>query len=189
MELLAFAVVDLIILGIGFFVISRRLERQYGARTFLDRVEREANTIITEINATAERSIRIIENGMKEFETLRTDGEKTVSDLRTEVSRIKVEIPLILANMPSMLTRPAPVAKRQPEVEQQPAVKPTTGRPGPRKRETKTIEREEAEPVVEPRELVGTLYRQGFSTAVIAKKTGLSLGEVDLIIRVEGGHP
>jgi hypothetical protein len=163
MDLLVFGLLNIAFLIGGFIVIARRIERQFGTKTFLDRVEVEANAMITELNATTERNIRILEATIANLQATIATAETTAKKLAQTT-----------------------VAKAQPPVQEVTTVgqlepKSVYRQPTPISSSAIPLESETS-----PQGRILRLHDQGFDAEAIAQRVGRTVGEVDLIIKLAG---
>src|ERR1035437_10037863 len=87
MDWLIFGSINLILVAGLFLFLSRRLPHQYNTQRFLEEVQTEVNTIITELNQTTERNLQLIEERMEKLNTLTSQLDRRILLAKTEEER------------------------------------------------------------------------------------------------------
>ena len=67
-----------------YLVLKRLLEKQYSHKAEIARVQAEVEKVIVELNQTTERNIGLIENKIREMETLLDSTDKRLNLLKRE---------------------------------------------------------------------------------------------------------
>jgi hypothetical protein len=75
---------QLIIFVVLYVILKKRLERQYSQRTQIEKIETEVEKVIMELNHTTERNIGLIENKIKEINSLLESTDKRLNILKRE---------------------------------------------------------------------------------------------------------
>jgi len=172
MDLLVFALLNLSMLVLGYIILSRRIDKHYGSATFLDRVAREVNSVITELNETTERNIRILEATIDELKVEKEQAELLAGQLATLMAAQPIASPQLIAPVivpagvaPVVLPVEKPIAP--PFAPQEPAVPEELADDNPYAK-------------------IVRLHRQGFAPEVIASRIGRTVGEVETVIGMNG---
>jgi DNA helicase HerA-like ATPase len=148
----------LIIAGylVVYLILKRRLERALNAARLLGEVREEVNRILIELNQTTNRNITLIEDRISRLNELMGKADKKIAVLEREVEKQE-----LAARLYSELSARRPVQAEEPPAPEAP--EPT--REG-----------------VDKNEEVVRLARSGLSPALIGRRLGITLGEVELII-------
>lgn len=158
----------------GFLILNRKLDRALALDKTLSRVREEVGGLIRDLNQTTERNVVILEERIarvkdvlgradRQLEVLQREAErretslKTYNHLRNAAVRSEQELPFKAPEPP-----PAPL-------------------PPPESRETAPSVRSDRETL---RKRVLELHNQGITAELIAEKTEIPRGEVELIISV-----
>jgi DNA-binding NarL/FixJ family response regulator len=158
MNLLISIAVNLLLMAFFFIFITKRMERRFSTEIVLEDVRKEVEGIIVELNGTTDRNIALVEDRIQSLGEILRNADKKIEVLNRE-SRRKV-----ISDF-----RYNDIQKRNPPAEQAGGHE--------QKGEVKKPGEDE-----ERKSRIRELYRQGISAGLIAKKTGLSQGEVDLYI-------
>jgi hypothetical protein len=154
--LLFFTIVSGLVL---YFLLSRNLEKKIRSSRVFERIRKELEELLFEINQTTDRNITVMED--------RIDKMKKLID-RAEALSDKVE-------------RVRPVREKAPELE--------TVRLDIKRAVTVTdplfAQEELPEETTDVRQSIVMMHFQGMDSRLIARKTGKTVGEVDLIISME----
>lgn len=153
-----FTVTGLCLLAIYsvYFLLNRKISKILDSEKILSRVDDEVNGLILELNQTAERNILLIEDRIKKLNGLIKESDKSILLLNKQFDRQKIE-PIQYNHLS-------------------------------KKRNIISSEDESVKDLVQDDENLSgkdrilELSNKGFSSDVIAAKTGSSIGEVDLII-------
>lgn len=139
-----------------YFLLNRKISNILDSEKLLSRVDEEINGLILELNQTTERNILLIEDRIKTLSGLINNSDKSILLLNKELNRQKIE-PLHYSHL-------AKNRKIQPTEDE--SVK----------------EDEENDENLSNKNRILELFNNGFSSDVIAARTGASIGEVDLVI-------
>jgi hypothetical protein len=207
MDWLIFGSINIIILVVMFLFLSRRLRRQYNASQFLAEVQQEVNAIVTELNQTTERNIQLLEDRIDRVKALVADLDKRIvlqeseerkrsqtdrtyhhlKEQRRAILRdLQAAAPLAGVSAASPAIAPASLAAAEPaaarhEASAAPAPAPVAGEAAPMPAApTMGLHRAYSREAL--RAQVVEWSRAGMAPSLIAQQSGLSLGEVDLII-------
>lgn len=192
MEILVPLLVNLGAAALIYILLRRRMDVQYSQKAFLDKIQKEIGQIVTEMNQTTERNIQLLENKLEALQSLSdraqnliTRGNSELHSLQDRYQKIggfsRPSLPAVRpAAKEQTRTTPEPDVSRKPvqnsEPDRQLSVAPATSEPAPRKEgsEGKSRDRRKQEAT--------ELYIRGEDLDRIAEQTGLSLGEVELIV-------
>jgi len=158
-----------IIIIFSIIIIIRKLIKLQKSNV-LDDLESEVNDLILELNQTADRNINILEEKITTLITILKDADKRIKLLSTESGRNKSEyvtynqLGLIQENKKMKIK----TGKKQPEVIVEPVF-------------------EEIIKGKDKKDIIIGLHNNGFTSAVIASRVGLTVGEVELIISLIEG--
>ena len=158
MNLLITIAVNLLLMAVFFIFITKRMERRFSTEIFLEDVRKEVEGIIVELNGTTDRNIALVEDRIQSLGDILRNADKKIEILNRESQR-KVTSDF----------RYNDILKRNP-LSEPPSVR------------VKREEKEEPGGDEDIKKRILELYRQVFSAALIAKKTGVTQGEVDLFI-------
>lgn len=149
----------LIIAGylVVYLLLKRRLARALNAARLLGEVREEVNHILVELNQTTNRNITLIEDRISRLNEALGRADKKIVLLEREVEKQE-----LAARLYSELASRRPIAGEEPPSPESP---PEPNREG-----------------VDRNEEVVRLARSGLSPALIGRRLGITLGEVELII-------
>ena len=175
--------ITVILVAIAFLVLNRSIRTRTSQQAALDEIKREVGAIITELNQTTERNVKIVEDRIAQLEQLIRQADGRLKALRRDLpSTIGHE----LYDNRGLKARPDRV---QTEREQKASVEDSD--PPPAQKPGSGVEGSTAigfpEPEVPMRQRVRQLYLQGLPLERIATIVGKSVGEIELIISLEEG--
>lgn len=176
MDVVLVFLLNTLVFAVAFIILSRRFDRQYNSRQFLGTVETEVQRIMSSFNQTADENIRVLEDRIETLKALKSE----VTILLDRLDQAK-NAPLA-SSQSFQAAVPAPVlitAPLEAPVSQAEALVPPV----------ESVEKQEVIeiPAQDPRAMVLYLHRQGIEAMAISQKTGVPLGETELIIRLHGG--
>jgi len=162
--------ITVILLVIVYLVLNRTITVRTTQQSALDEIKREVGAIITELNATSERNIELIEDRIATLERLLEQADRRIGALRRDLSTHGS--PSTYSNLGSNVV-----------------VRPTVDADGTQdSRDVPMVEGERSPPEPRPlRERVRGLYLQGLSLERIASLVGKTVGEVELIVSLDEG--
>jgi hypothetical protein len=161
--------VTIVLIVIAYLVLNRNINARTSQQAALDDIKREVGAIITELNATTERNIELIEDRIANLERLIAQADKRLGALRRDLPHPQRE-----PRTYEHLARRVPAGR--------PAVE-SDAEPVPATQRTST----EDEQAVPTRERVQRLYMQGVPVERIATIVGKTAGEVELIVSLNEG--
>lgn len=139
-----------------YFLLNRKISKILDSDKILSKVDDEVNSLILELNQTTERNILLIEDRIGKLSNLIKEADKSILLLKREFDRPKIEP--IHYNHLSKMRNFVPIedesVKDPPENDEN----------------------------LSDKNRILELFNKGFSSDVIAAKTGTSVGEIDLII-------
>ena len=139
-----------------YFLLNRKISKILDSEKILSRVDEEVNSLILELNQTTERNVLLIEDRITKLSQLIKESDKSILLLNKEFNRQKIE-PLNYNNL----------SKKRIFI--------------PVEDEIVKTDTENDENLSDKLRIL-ELFNKGFTSEVIASKTGTSIGEVELII-------
>lgn len=141
-------------------------------------LNREIRSLIAEINQAGDRNISVLEDRIAQLSELVDKSDRQIDDARMMLEYLDSRSGF--AAMPPAGAPPAaaPAPEPEPAASEPPASEPPASEPA----ESPEEDREDGD----TRDTVLTLYRQGLSQDLIASRTGIAIGEVELIISLQG---
>lgn len=176
-----------------YLVLRHQLLRNYSSEKFLNTLEKEVNGIITDLNRTTETSVQIISNESEKLKALQDRVEKRIAEMQqifTMLDRADGRYTEIVARSRKIQDGSKTVYQHAQTTVQQ-AKKAKAETPA---QETLNFSREDGvgansapttapEPLDAKAQALG-YYRQGRELFEIAELTGLSVGEIELIVEL-----
>ncbi len=164
--------INIIVLAAGFFIINSRVEKKVTNQEVLSKIKKEINSIIVELNNTTLNNVTLIEQKLKELDSKIIMADKKKAGLKMDLKGKKDEIKDLFENIEKITYTPKKIA-RNTEIA------------------AENLSNNSADPVDE--ELKGMndaekaryLIRKGWKLADVQKKTGLSSGEMELLLNTE----
>jgi hypothetical protein len=140
----------------GFFMYFRsKILRTLQTKDIVQQIQSEVDTMITQLNETADRNIALVEERLTRLSTLLADADRRIVVLKRDAARAKkVDEVYTHLKPPDSIVVPEAEHVAEPEV---------------------SLKRS-------PRDEVLALYEQGIEPREIASRVEKTLGEVDLII-------
>ena len=153
-----FTVIGICLLAIYsvYYLLSRKISKILDSEKLLARVDDEINSMILELNQTTERNILLIEDRISRLSELIKNSDKSILLMNRELKKGEIK---------SISYSHLSKKRNFPSIENE-SVKET----------------KENDENLNDKDRIMELFNKGLSPAVIASKTGTSLGEVDLII-------
>jgi DNA invertase Pin-like site-specific DNA recombinase len=165
---LARTVAFLVLILVGFLLLylllRRRIESRTDASALLAQVRNEVDRIIVELNQTTDRNVSLLEDRLASLADLLAQADKKIGLLRRESEKHDTSTQIYSR---ILQRRPAAEASGGREGAEQ------KGEEAPRKPE-------------ELREQVLRLHAAGLSASMIARRLGITLAEIDLIVSLAG---
>jgi DNA-binding NarL/FixJ family response regulator len=143
-----------------YLLLKRKLARALNAAAILGEVREEVNRILVELNQTTNRNITLIEDRIRSLNELLGKTDKRIALLQREAEKQE-----LAARLYSELGARRPAPPEDPPAAPAPVSPPEEEREG-----------------VDRNEEVVRLARSGLSPALIGRRLGITLGEVELII-------
>jgi len=164
-------------LMILFFLYNRRyLKRTLDPQGLLTEVREEINQVLTEMNNVTDRNIDIMEDRIQKIRGLIQETDKKIILFQRELKKGDKE-PIIYSHLVRRMPLKPVESQGESQVE---SPRPSQEASLPKEPE------EEKKKAVSNKERVVQLYRQGFSPDIIASRVGITMGEVELIISLQG---
>ena len=182
MEFIINLVVTAALVGLLYLYFNNKIRKALDAQNLLSEVRDEVDSLVRELNLSAERNILLIEEKIKDLERTLSQADQKMTLLTKETARSRtsqeVYTHLAKAKAPVILTP-------EPEPETEPV--PVPVKVGPKPLPQESLFAEEEIPAVKPLKLrVLEMAQMGAAPQLIATQTGASLAEVDLILSLGG---
>ncbi len=189
-----------------YLLLKERIRRTASAAAQLQEVREEVNRLVVELNQTTDRNIALIEDRISSLTELLYKSDKKVTLLRRETEKHEVGSMVYsrIAEGRPARTGPTPLSEEvRAGVEGARIAEQARGQEPAEPAAPETVPAFDAAPRADTlkveladapaqktthqdlRERVVSLYRAGFSAALIASRVGAPLGEVELIIALE----
>jgi len=153
-----------------YFILKSRIDQELNASKLLKNVQDEINDMVRELNVSAERNIGLLENKISELESLLGKADQKVLLLNKEVQRREKT-----AEVYSHLKRPPVSEPSRPELELEAPAPPEPEIPAP-------VEPPVSLTPLTTKDRVLAGRNEGWDAAEIARRTGLTRSEVELIL-------
>ncbi len=183
MSTLLAILLNILVAAVLYIVLNKKIDRQLNPKEMLDRIRGEVEDIIKELNHTTERNIGLIEDRVESLKNLLESTDRRLAVLRREAEKHE----LSTAVYTSILQQNR---KRGPEqsLPAAPEDKPATDSGHPHDLPIAEPADETPTKRTDTREQVLDLHRKGISPSVIAGRVGSTIGEVELIISLQGSR-
>lgn len=204
MDWLIAGVLTILVNVVLYAVLSAHLHRQFNTDTFIDAMRKEMDLLMTEMNQSAERNVAVFEDRVRKLRGLMDELDRKLLVVRKDLDRSEAAVQGYGAVRSQILearrsaaadSRPGPWTDRPearaeagpqdrrepplpaagPEIRATPPVQPAMVSP-----QSQTLARAQARD--ELRRRVLSLHRSGLAPQIIAQQTGMTLGEVELVI-------
>lgn len=216
MDFVLLLLINLAVLALMYLALRHQIIRNYNSENFIDRLQKEVNGVITDLNQTTEMNVQIISHESEKLKKLELKVEERIAEMqqiytlldsrdsryqeildnarRIQKNPVKAVNPTDAYRKTAAVSRhtaPSDTSRKQPPDKQDPQETQINMKeppnPPPRRdivspMETPKSESESDEP--SPRDKVMGYYHQGREIDDIVAKTGLPLGEVELIIEL-----
>ena len=170
-------IVSLVLLCVNIIlmiVFYRKTSRNFSQNAYRDRIREEVNRLIIDIERQSDHAVTVLEDKIRQIEKLLTDTDRHIALVEQEHEKWDHQKQFIEKY------QAAKDERAQPEELQKDTIQVYTkpiGAPQPVM---------ESSSILNPREQVIELARQGFSIDFIADKVDLPLGEIALILSIDG---
>ena len=189
--------ITVILVVVVTIVLNRTITVRTSRHAALDDIKREVGAIITELNATTERNIQLIEDRARTLETLIAQADRRLGALRRDLSSRRAESSTYEhLKRSGAHERPGPDAGPDAGPTSQPDPQPSGAQDASRHGGHSTPDRPSRFTGSPPgaddsrqalRARVRGLYLQGVSLERIASIVGKTVGEVELIVSLDEG--
>jgi uncharacterized small protein (DUF1192 family) len=170
-------VVDIGGLLLVYALLRDRVRRATSAANQIAELREEVSRLVVELNQTTERNVALLEDKILGLSDTCAAADRRIALLKRDIEKhdagTKVYSRLV-EGAPPAPAAPRPSSNLSVELSGRVAERPPSA-----PKESETIPRQDA------RERVVMLSRSGFSSALIAARVGMPLGEVELIISLE----
>ncbi len=179
--------IAVVLIVVAYLVLNRTITIRTSQQAALDEIKREVGAIITELNATSERNIELIEDRIATLERLLEQADRRIGALRRDLSAHGAGTYSRLGN--TTRVRPPAEAVERDETREEPRVEiePATLVPTPTPGNASSPASDPATARQSLRDRVKGLYLQGLSLERIASIVGKTVGEVELIVSLDEG--
>jgi uncharacterized protein (DUF1778 family) len=157
--------INLILMAALYIKIAADLRRRNRSQFLLKEIREEAEEIVREINQVTDRNIALVENSVRRISDRIEEADKRITLLGKAAEKENRE-QITYSHLRK--TVPLGPAEDLPDFDRM-----------------RTAKKEEQE--LSKRDEVLKLSENGFSSQVIARKTGLTIGEVELMVNIGGG--
>lgn len=156
-------------------IFYRKTSHNFSQNAYRDRIREEVNRLIIDIEHESDHAVTVLEDKIQQIEKLLSDIDKHIALAEQEYEKWRVQKEFLetYRNSKQEDAEPAPDTKKNTVM----IYKKPIGIP-----ETAA----KLSPLLNPREQVIELARQGFSIDFIAEKVDLPLGEIALILSIDG---
>ncbi len=139
-----------------YFLLNRKINKILDSKKLLSKVNDEVDSLILELNQTTERNVLLIEDRINKLSELIKSSDRSILLMNKELSK-KGREPFVYSHLEKKRIFPPIENERVKE---------------PVKNDENLNEKKR----------IMELFNKGLSPAIIASKTGTSIGEVELII-------
>ena len=157
-------------------VFYRKTSHNFSQNAYRDRIREEVNRLIIDIEHESDHAVTVLEDKIRQIEKLIADTDKHIALVEQEHEKWRNQKEFLDNYQASRKQATDPVSdtkKNTVMIYKKPlAVPPESA--------VKNV------PLLNPREQVIELARQGFSIDFIAEKVDLPLGEIALILSIDG---
>ncbi len=156
-------------------IFYRKTSHNFSQNAYRDRIREEVNRLIIDIEHESDHAVTILENKISQIEKLLSDTDKHIALVEQEHEKWRTQKEFLDAYRTPKQEGAEPISelkKNSIMVYKKPIGAPQTT--------IKTFL------PLNPREQVVELARQGFSIDFIAEKVDLPLGEIALILSIDG---
>lgn len=183
MSTLIAILLNILVAAILYIVLNKKIDRQLNPKEMLDRIGAEVEDIIKELNHTTERNIGLIEDRVESLKSLLESTDRRLAVLRREAEKHEmsnaVYTSIVQKNRKHRTDQQVPAtAEANPTSETRDSV------PGSAAARSNDIPPKRSD----VRDQVLELHRKGISPSVIAGRVGSTIGEVELIISLQGSR-
>ncbi len=189
MSTLLAVLLNILIAAILYIILTKRIDTQLNPKEMLDRIRNEVEDILKELNHTTERNIGLIEDRIDSLKGILETADRRLSLLRREAEKQEVSS----AIYSNIVKKARPIAQDGGSVEAPAEVRGATdpveasgGEGAAAKADASPEQRHGKKLSIQ--EQVLDLNRKGISASVIASRLGSTIGEVELIISIQGNR-
>ena len=156
-------------------IFYRKTSHNFSQNAYRDRIREEVNRLIIDIEHESDHAVTVLEDKIRQIEKLISDTDKHIALVEQEYEKWRTQKEFLEAyNTPKQegITPVTETKKNTVMIYKRPIGIPDTAVKVPLP--------------LNPREQVIELARQGFSIDFIAEKVDLPLGEIALILSIDG---
>jgi len=172
--MLAAALVLLCINIILMIIFYRKIARSFSQNAYRDKLREEVNRLIIDIEHESDHAVTILEDKIRQVEKLMSDTDRHIALVEQEHEKWNVQKQFIQDHQASKEDAQHPTEQKKDSI---------MIYTKPRGNSDAAIK---TPPILDPRKQVVEFARQGFSIDFIAKKVDLPLGEIALILSIDG---
>ena len=156
-------------------VFYRKTLHNFSQNAYRDRIREEVNRLIIDIEHESDHAVTVLEDKIQQIERLLSDIDKHIALAEQEHEKWRMQEEFLKTYQTSKKEESEPAADTQNNTVM--IYKKPIGIPNITAKDT---------PLLNPREQVIELARQGFSIDFISEKVNLPLGEIALILSIDG---
>lgn len=175
-----FVFLNLTIVFFAYFIIKKRIERKVINKEIIKDIKKEINSIIIQLNETTLNNISLIDDKIKSLDKKIVLADKKNAGLKTSLSKHKDDTHDLFNQLDQNISyTPQKVVKQSKKIAEN------------LNKEIKTDENNEIDEKIKDMSILdkaGFLIKNGWGLEDIQKKTGLSSGELELIINIEDSN-
>lgn len=168
------AIILLCINLILMIIFYRKVAHTFSQNAYRDKLREEVNRLIIDIEHESDHAVTILEDKIRQIEKLMSDTDRHLALVEQEHEKWNAQKQFIQEYQSSKddVQHPAEQKKDSIVIYTKPIGTPDAAVKTP--------------PILDPRKQVVELARQGFSIDFIAQKVDLPLGEIALILSIDG---
>ena len=156
-------------------IFYRKVSHNFSQNAYRDRIREEVNRLIIDIEHESDHAVTVLEDKIQQIEKLLSDTDKHIALVEQEHEKWRMQKEFLGAYRTSPQEDEASAADTQKNTVM--VYKKPIGIPDADAKNTLLLN---------PREQVVELARQGFSIDFIAERVDLPLGEIALILSIDG---
>ena len=182
MSTLLAILLNILVAAVLYIILNRKIDAQLNPKEMLDRIRNEVEDLIRELNNTTDRSVGLIEDRVDSLKLILETADRRLAVLRREAEKHEMNA----AVYSNILKRPRQVAV-EPDADTAPETS-TVEPKAPEDPPGNSHEERSAKQKPTVNEQVLDLHRKGISPSIIASRVGSTIGEVELIISLQGNR-
>ncbi len=184
MSTLLAILLNILVAAVLYIILNRKIDNQLNPKEMLDRIRDEVEDIIKELNHTTDRNIGLIEDRIEVLKSVLDTADRRLSVLRREAEKHEMSS----AVYSSILKRNRGPAPKDETVRPEPEVSANPEPSEPAGAANEEPDGKQGRSRGDFKAQVLDLHRKGIAPSIIAGRVGSTLGEVELIIALQGGR-